>query len=223
MESETLKFEGLESLIQQKTGLLLDAYFSASKIKWILDHVEGARALAEAGDLAFGTVDSWLLWNLTYGEVHATDVSNASRTMLYNIHDMQWDEELLALFEIPKMILPQVKPSSHNYGSSHTDHFDYPITISGIAGDQQSALFGQMCIESGMVKSTYGTGCFLIMNTGSRIITSKNKLLSTVAWQIGNEVTYQILACSTTQNKVKTKTQKVVQSYRMNRKPTPRM
>ena len=189
---ESLKLKGLESLIQRKTGLLIDAYFSASKIKWLLDHVSGARDLAEAGDLAFGTVDCWLLWNLTQGEVHATDVSNASRTMLYNIHDMQWDEELLALFEIPKMILPQVKPSSHNFGYSHENHFGHPITISGIAGDQQSALFGQMCIESGMAKSTYGTGCFLIMNTGSRIITSKNKLLSTVAWQIGDEVTYAL-------------------------------
>ena len=189
---ENLKLKGLESLIQQKTGLLIDAYFSASKIKWLLDHVAGARELAETGNLAFGTVDCWLLWNLTQGQVHATDVSNASRTMLYNIHNMEWDEELLALFEIPKMMLPKVKPSSHNFGLVDKDHFGHPIPISGIAGDQQSALFGQMCIELGMTKSTYGTGCFLIMNTGPRIITSKNKLLSTVAWQIGEEVTYAL-------------------------------
>ena len=189
---EKLKLKNLESLIQQKTGLLIDAYFSASKIKWLLDHVAGARELAETGNLAFGTVDCWLLWNLTQGQVHATDVSNASRTMLYNIHNMEWDEELLALFQIPKMMLPKVKPSSHNFGLVDKDHFGHPIPISGIAGDQQSALFGQMCIESGMTKSTYGTGCFLIMNTGPRIITSKNKLLSTVAWQIGKKVTYAL-------------------------------
>ena len=189
---EKLKLKGLESLIQQKTGLLIDAYFSASKIKWLLDSVAGARELAETGNLAFGTVDCWLLWNLTQGQVHATDVSNASRTMLYNINDMQWDEELLNLFEIPKIMLPKVKPSSHNYGLVDKGHFGHPIPISGIAGDQQSALFGQMCIESGMAKSTYGTGCFLIMNTGPNIIRSKNKLLSTIAWQIGNDVTYAL-------------------------------
>ena len=189
---EKLKLKGLESLIQQKTGLLIDAYFSASKIKWLLDSVAGARELAETGNLAFGTVDCWLLWNLTQGQVHATDVSNASRTMLYNINDMQWDEELLNLFEIPKIMLPKVKPSSHNYGLVDKGHFGHPIPISGIAGDQQSALFGQMCIESGMAKSTYGTGCFLIMNTGHRIISSKNKLLSTIAWQIGKDVTYAL-------------------------------
>ena len=189
---EKLKLKGLESLIQQKTGLLIDAYFSASKIKWLLDSVAGARELAETGNLAFGTVDCWLLWNLTQGQVHATDVSNASRTMLYNINDMQWDKELLTLFEIPKIMLPKVKPSSHNYGLVDKGHFGHPIPISGIAGDQQSALFGQMCIESGMAKSTYGTGCFLIMNTGPNIISSKNKLLSTIAWQIGNDVTYAL-------------------------------
>jgi glycerol kinase len=189
---EKLKLKGLESLIQQKTGLLIDAYFSASKIKWLLDYVAGARELAETGNLAFGTVDCWLLWNLTQGQVHATDVSNASRTMLYNINDMQWDKELLTLFEIPKIMLPKVKPSSHNYGLVDKGHFGHPIPISGIAGDQQSALFGQMCIESGMAKSTYGTGCFLIMNTGPNIISSKNKLLSTIAWQIGNDVTYAL-------------------------------
>ena len=189
---EKLKLKGLESLIQQKTGLLIDAYFSASKIKWLLDSVTGARELAETGNLAFGTVDCWLLWNLTQGQVHATDVSNASRTMLYNINDMQWDKELLTLFEIPKIMLPKVKPSSHNYGLVDKGHFGHPIPISGIAGDQQSALFGQMCIESGMAKSTYGTGCFLIMNTGPNIISSKNKLLSTIAWQIGNDVTYAL-------------------------------
>ena len=189
---EKLKLKGLESFIQQKTGLLIDAYFSASKIKWLLDSVPGARELAETGNLVFGTVDCWLLWNLTQGQVHATDVSNASRTMLYNINDMKWDKELLTLFEIPQIMLPKVKPSSHNYGLVHKGHFGHPIPISGIAGDQQSALFGQMCIDSGMVKSTYGTGCFLIMNTGPKIIRSKNKLLSTIAWQIGKNVTYAL-------------------------------
>ena len=190
--AKKLKLKGLESFIQQKTGLLIDAYFSASKIKWLLDSVAGVRELAETGNLAFGTVDCWLLWNLTQGQVHATDVSNASRTMLYNINDMEWDKELLTLFEIPQIMLPKVKPSSHNYGLVDKDHFGHPIPISGIAGDQQSALFGQMCIDSGMAKSTYGTGCFLIMNTGPKIISSKNKLLSTIAWQIGKDVTYAL-------------------------------
>jgi glycerol kinase len=189
---EQLKADGFESLIRQRTGLLLDAYFSGTKIRWLLDEIPGARRKAEKGELAFGTVDSWLLWHLTHGRVHATDVSNASRTLLFNIHKLAWDEELLDLLDIPAAILPQVRSSSEVYGSTAPEHFGGEIPIAGIAGDQQAATFGQMCIETGLVKNTYGTGCFLMMNTGTRIINSRHKLLSTVAWQIGNEVQYAL-------------------------------
>lgn len=189
---ENLKAKGVMDKIQEKTGLLIDAYFSASKIRWILDHVAGAQERAEKGELAFGTVDTWLLWKLTNGSVHATDVSNASRTMLYNIHNLDWDDELLELFNIPKSMLPEVKQSSEPYGHTAKEHFGAEIPISGIAGDQQSALFGQMCIEPGMVKNTYGTGCFMVMNTGSEVIKSKHKLLSTIAWQVNGKVQYAL-------------------------------
>ena len=189
---EKLKADGHAEAIQDKTGLLIDAYFSASKIRWILDHVDGAQERAEKGELAFGTVDSWLLWKLTNGKVHATDVSNASRTMLYNIHDLQWDNELLKLFNIPESMLPEVKESSALYGHTDAGHFGAEIPISGIAGDQQSALFGQMCTEPGMVKNTYGTGCFMVMNTGDEVIKSKHKLLSTIAWQVNGKVQYAL-------------------------------
>lgn len=189
---EELKSRNVMNKIQQKTGLLIDAYFSGSKIRWILDHVDGAQERAEKGDLAFGTVDTWLLWKLTNGAVHATDVSNASRTMLYNIHELDWDDELLELFNIPKSMLPEVKESSELYGHTAKEHFGAEIPIAGIAGDQQSALFGQMCIEPGMVKNTYGTGCFMVMNTGSEVIKSNHKLLSTIAWQVNGKVQYAL-------------------------------
>lgn len=189
---EELKSRDVMDMIQEKTGLLIDAYFSASKIRWILDHVEGAQEKAEKGELAFGTVDSWLLWKLTDGAVHATDVSNASRTMLYNIHQLEWDQELLELFNIPASMLPEVKQSSDNYGHTSKEHFGAEIPICGIAGDQQSALFGQMCTEPGMVKNTYGTGCFLVMNTGNEAIKSEHKLLTTIGWQVNGEVSYAL-------------------------------
>lgn len=189
---EELKTAEQMDLVQEKTGLLIDAYFSASKIRWILDNVEGAQARAEAGELAFGTVDSWLLWKLTGGKVHATDVSNASRTMLFNIHTLEWDDELLKIFNVPKSMLPEVKSSSEVYGHTDAELFGGEIPIAGIAGDQQSALFGQMCTEPGMVKNTYGTGCFMVMNTGDKVIKSKHKLLSTIAWKIGDEVNYAL-------------------------------
>ena len=188
---DQLKREGHGEMILNKTGLIPDAYFSATKIKWILDHVEGARKLAVRGRLAFGTIDSWLIWNLTRGKLHVTDVSNASRTMLFNIHTLQWDSELLELFDIPASMLPEVRSSSEIYGKT-ADPFPSPIPIGAIAGDQQSALFGQMCIEPGMVKNTYGTGCFMMMNIGSKPIESKSKLLTTVAWKIGNQTTYAL-------------------------------
>ncbi|MFZ1262896.1 MAG: glycerol kinase GlpK [Chitinophagaceae bacterium] len=178
--------------IQQKTGLIIDAYFSATKLKWILDNVEGARNKAENGELAFGTIDTWLTWKLTNGEVHVTDVSNASRTMLFNIHTLQWDEELLKLFNIPAAILPEVKSSSKIYGVTGNIIPDSRIPIAGIAGDQQAALFGQMCTQPGMVKNTYGTGCFMLMNTGEKAITSKNNLLTTIAWQIDGKTEYAL-------------------------------
>jgi glycerol kinase len=189
---DTLKEKGLEKMVAEKTGLVIDAYFSGTKIKWILDNVEGARDLANACKLAFGTVDTWLVWKLTSGRLHITDVSNASRTMIYNIHSLSWDEELLDLLDIPSSMLPAVKPSSELYGVTSAELFDGEIPISGIAGDQQAALFGQMCIKEGMVKNTYGTGCFVVMNTGSKPIVSKHKLLTTIGWQIGNDVTYAI-------------------------------
>lgn len=184
--------QGEAERIRQKTGLLPDAYFSATKIRWILEHVEGARKRAEAGELRFGTVDTWLIWNLTRGKRHVTDVSNASRTMLFNIHTLDWDDELLELLDIPRSMLPEVHGSSEVYGYTDTNIASIPIPIAGIAGDQQAALFGQMCTESGSVKNTYGTGCFLLMNTGNRAILSENNLLTTIAWKIGNQVTYAL-------------------------------
>ncbi|WP_300934661.1 glycerol kinase GlpK [uncultured Muribaculum sp.] len=189
---DRLRGDGLEDWIRQKTGLIVDAYFSATKIKWILDNVQGARKKAEDGKLRFGTVDSWLVWKLTRGEVHVTDVTNASRTMLFNIHTMQWDEELLGLFGIPVSMMPDVKSSSEIYGYTTTTIFAHRVPIAGIAGDQQAALFGQMCVEPGAVKNTYGTGCFLLMNTGDRPIFSSNRLLTTVAWQLDGKVSYAL-------------------------------
>jgi glycerol kinase len=173
--------------IRSKTGLVVDAYFSATKVEWILDTVPGARAAAEAGELAFGTVDTWLLWNLTGGKVHATDVSNASRTMLCDIHRAEWDDALLDIFSVPKGILPEIRPSSGLFGETDPSLFGGPIPIAGVAGDQQAALFGQMCTEPGMAKNTYGTGCFMLLNTGTRTCTSKNALLSTIAWKLGDQ------------------------------------
>jgi glycerol kinase len=189
---DELKAKGLEKVVAEKTGLVVDAYFSGTKINWILDYVEGVREMANAGKLAFGTVDTWLLWKLTNGKLHVTDVSNASRTMIYNIHSLEWDTELLSMLNIPGSILPEVKASSEIYGVTSKEIFGVEIPVSGIAGDQQAALFGQMCIKEGMVKNTYGTGCFVVMNTGSKPIVSKHKLLTTIGWQIGNEVTYAI-------------------------------
>ena len=170
----------------------MDAYFSGTKIKWILDQDPKLRAAAERGELAFGTVDSWLIWNLTKGNVHVTDVTNASRTLLFNIHTLEWDDELLATLEVPKALLPKVVSSSEKVGDVHTSWFGLPIPIAGIAGDQQAALFGQMCIEPGDVKNTYGTGCFCIMNTGSKPVISKNKMLTTIGYQINGEVSYAL-------------------------------
>ena len=189
---DTLKKDGRADLIRSKTGLIIDAYFSATKIRWILENVPGARRKAEEGRLRFGTVDTWLIWKLTRGEVHVTDVSNASRTMLFNIHTLDWDDELLRLFGVPKSMLPQVKSSSEIYGKTKGTLFAYEVPIAGIAGDQQAALFGQMCTEPGSVKNTYGTGCFMLMNSGERPIMSANKLLTTVAWKIGDKVTYAL-------------------------------
>ena len=185
---DELKAAGHGEAITEKTGLLIDAYFSATKIKWILDNVEGARDKANAGELAFGTIDSWLVWNLTNGKKHVTDVSNASRTMLFNIHGLEWDDELLNLFNIPRSMLPDVRSSSEHYGDAIIEG-NIIIPITGIAGDQQAALFGQMCIENEMAKCTYGTGCFLVMNTGSTPVISNNQLLTTIGWQIGDDVT----------------------------------
>lgn len=187
-----LKEKGHAELIASKTGLIIDAYFSATKIRWILNNVDGARARAEAGELAFGTVDSWLVWNLTSGKNHITDITNASRTMLYNIHSQEWDQELLDLFEIPSSLLPEVKSCSEVYCETAGDVLSVKIPIAGIAGDQQAALFGQLCTEPGMAKTTYGTGCFLVMNTGKEAVRSKNQLLTTVAWKIGDEINYAL-------------------------------
>ncbi|TXE21232.1 glycerol kinase GlpK [Psychroflexus gondwanensis] len=189
---DQLKADGKEKMIQEKTGLVIDSYFSGTKIKWILDNVEGAREKAKAGDLILGTMDSWLIWNFTKGELHVTDVTNASRTMLFNIHTMDWDDDLLELFDIPKSMLPEVKDSSEVYGHTKTTVFASKIPIAGIAGDQMAALFGQMCTEKGMVKSTYGTGCFMLMNIGDKPIISKNKLLTTVAWRINGKTEYAL-------------------------------
>ena len=178
--------------IREKTGLIIDAYFSGTKIRWILENVPGAREKAEAGKLRFGTVDSWLVWQLTRGEVHVTDVSNASRTMLFNIHTLEWDQELLDLLGIPRSMMPSVRSSSEVYGHTKTTIFAHAVPIGGIAGDQQAALFGQMCTEPGSVKNTYGTGCFLLMNTGEKPILSRNNLLTTIAWKIGDKVNYAL-------------------------------
>jgi len=189
---DSLKNDGINTLIQQKTGLLIDAYFSATKIKWMLDNVAGARSKAAKGDLLFGTIDCWLLWKLTNGKVHTTDVSNASRTMLFNIHSLNWDEDLLKLFDIPASMLPKVASSSEVYGHSAYMPHAQPIPIAGMAGDQQAALFGQQCIQPGMVKNTYGTGCFMLMNTGTTPVSSTNNLLTTIAWQLNGETFYAL-------------------------------
>jgi len=190
--TDRLKKDGKESLFQKKTGLILDPYFSGTKINWILENVKGLRKKAEKGVLAFGTIDSWLVWNLTKGKHHITDVTNASRTLLYNIHKMEWDKELLNILSIPNKMLPKVYPSSLIYGKTSKDVIGSEILISGIAGDQQAALFGQNCIKPGMVKNTYGTGCFMLMNTGKNPVKSSQNLLTTIAWQIGNKVEYAL-------------------------------
>lgn len=187
-----LKEEGHAEMVNDKTGLIIDAYFSGTKIKWILDNIEGARDKAEKGEVCFGTVDSWLIWKLSGGKQHITDITNASRTMLFNIHEKQWDQELLDLLDIPAAILPEVKSGSEVYCTTSGDILSAQIPIAGIAGDQQAALFGQLCIEPGMAKTTYGTGCFLVMNTGNKPVKSANQLLTTIAWQIGDEVTYAL-------------------------------
>ena len=189
---EELKAEGYSDVIQQKTGLVIDAYFSATKVKWILDHVKGIRERAERGELCFGTVDSWLIWKLTRGTQFITDITNASRTMLFNINTMQWDQELLDLFTIPASMLPEVKSSSEVYCKTSTPIFKAGIPISGMAGDQQAALFGQLCLEEGMMKTTYGTGCFMIVNTGDKPVLSQNNLLTTIARKLGDKVTYAL-------------------------------
>ncbi len=188
---DQLKSEGHSRTILEKTGLIIDAYFSATKVKWILDNVAGARELAARGELAFGTVDSWLVWNLTKGKLHITDVSNASRTMLFNIHTLQWDDDLLRLMNIPSNILPEVRSSSEVYGET-AGQFGTSIPVAGIAGDQQAALFGQMCTDPGMVKNTYGTGCFMMMNIGDKPIESQSRLLTTVAWKVNGKTDYAL-------------------------------
>lgn len=189
---DSLIDRGLTDSIRQKTGLILNPYFSGTKVRWILENVPGARQKAEAGHLRFGTVDAWLVWNLTGGRVHVTDVSNASRTLLFNIHTLAWDTELLDLFGIPASMLPEVRSSSEVYGTTARQLFAHELPIAGIAGDQQAALFGQMCVEPGSMKNTYGTGCFMLMNTGSEAILSRNNLLTTIAWQIDGRVTYAL-------------------------------
>ncbi len=188
---DELNNRGDGTKILEKTGLIIDAYFSATKIRWILDNVDSARKMAEDGLLAFGTIDSWLVWNLTRGELHITDVSNASRTMLFNIHTLEWDEELLSIFEIPLNMLPEVRSSSEIYGKT-AGQMGSGIPISGIAGDQQAALFGQMCVDQGMIKNTYGTGCFMMMNIGKNPIVSESRLLTTIAWKIGSDTQYAL-------------------------------
>tara|TARA_R110002050_G_scaffold133134_7_gene255509 strand:- start:49108 stop:50607 length:1500 start_codon:yes stop_codon:yes gene_type:complete len=189
---DKLKGQGKSKLIREKTGLVIDSYFSGTKVKWILDNVEGARERAEAGDLVMGTIDSWLIWNMTKGELHITDVTNASRTLLFNINTLEWDDELLELFTIPRSMLPKVKQSSEVYGNTNPNFFASKIPIAGIAGDQQAALFGQMCTKPGMVKNTYGTGCFMLMNIGEKPIVSENNLLTTVAWTINGKTQYAL-------------------------------
>lgn len=189
---DELKKAGKSDLIRKKTGLVIDSYFSATKVKWILDNVEGARERAEAGELAWGTIDSWLIWKMTQGNLHVTDVTNACRSLIFNINTMAWDDELLDLFTIPKSMLPEVKQSSEVYGHTTPNFFASKIPIAGIAGDQQAALFGQMCTQKGMVKNTYGTGCFMLMNVGDKPVPSKNNLLTTVAWKINGKTTYAL-------------------------------
>ena len=190
---DQLKEQGHEETFRQKTGLLIDAYFSGTKVKWILDNVEGAREKAEAGDLLFGTIDTWITWKLTEGAVHVTDYSNASRTLMYNIFDLKWDEELLNILNIPASMLPEVRPSSEVYGNIAEKHFfGHSVPIAGIAGDQQAALFGQACFEKGMAKNTYGTGCFMLMNTGEEAVKSEHGLLTTIAWGIDGKVHYAL-------------------------------
>lgn len=183
---------GMSDIVKRKTGLELDAYFSATKIGWLLDNVSGARKRAEKGELAFGTVDTWLIWNLTNGNSHLTDISNASRTMLFNIHTLEWDEELLSIFKIPRELLPEVKPNSHVFAHTAQRLISARIPICGVIGDQQAAMFGQLCIKEGMVKNTYGTGCFLMLNTGDKPILSNNRLITTIAWQMDNKITYAL-------------------------------
>jgi glycerol kinase len=190
---EQLRAEGFAALVRAKTGLVLDAYFSGTKVEWLLDNVPGARERAANGELAFGTVDTWLLWNLSGGRIHATDVSNASRTMLYNIHTGDWDDELLARLNIPRALLPKVLPSSALYGETDANIFGAAVPIGGVAGDQQAATFGQACYQVGSVKNTYGTGCFMLMNTGQRAVESQGGLLTTIAWQLGDQPTIYAL------------------------------
>ncbi|BAH46014.1 glycerol kinase [Brevibacillus brevis NBRC 100599] len=187
-----LKEQGFEQTVREKTGLLIDAYFSGTKVKWLLDHVEGARERAEKGDLLFGTIDTWLIWKLTNGLVHVTDYSNASRTLMFNIHSLEWDDELLNMLQIPKSMLPAVRPSSEMYGYTDEKLFEFQIPIAGIAGDQQAALFGQACFAEGQAKNTYGTGCFMLMNTGEKAVASKNGLLTTIAWGVDGKVEYAL-------------------------------
>ena len=189
---DELKAGGKSEMIRQKTGLVTDAYFSGTKLKWILDNVEGARDKAQKGEICFGTVDSWLLWKLTNGAVHATDISNASRTLMYNIHEQKWDEELLSLFGVPASMMPEVRSNSEIFGYTSGLLSGREIPIAGMAGDQQSALFGQMCIQPGMVKNTYGTGCFMLINTGTKPVESKNNLITTIAWKLGDETHYAL-------------------------------
>ena len=189
---DSLKERGLTDLIRKKTGLIIDAYFSATKIRWIIEHVEGARERAERGELLFGTVETWLIWKLTKGKVHVTDYSNASRTMLFNINTLEWDEEILKILNIPASMLPEPKPSSCVYGNADTSYFGGPIPIGGAAGDQQSALFGQTCFQAGEAKNTYGTGCFLLMNTGEKPVFSENGLVTTIAWGLDGKVYYAL-------------------------------
>ncbi|EJL30525.1 glycerol kinase GlpK [Brevibacillus sp. BC25] len=187
-----LKEQGYEQTVREKTGLLIDAYFSGTKVKWLLDHVEGAQERAEKGDLLFGTIDTWLIWKLTNGLVHVTDYSNASRTLMFNIHSLEWDDELLNMLQIPKAMLPAVRPSSELYGYTDEKLFEFQIPIAGIAGDQQAALFGQACFAEGQAKNTYGTGCFMLMNTGEKAVASKNGLLTTIAWGVDGKVEYAL-------------------------------
>ena len=189
---DSLKASGFDKQIRAKTGLVVDAYFSGTKVHWILENIPGARTAAEKGDLLFGTIDSWLMWNMTKGKIHATDYSNASRTMLFNIHTLDWDDDILKALNIPRCMLPEVKPSSHLFGHTDKDILGGEIKIAGVAGDQQAALFGQCCFEEGLVKNTYGTGCFILMNTGEKPVASQNGLLTTIAWGEGGKVSYAL-------------------------------